>query len=284
MVRLSCVYEILNINNQKRYIGSSVDYYRRHKVHKRELLCNKHKNARLQFSYNKHGIGAFQYNIIEECPQEKLTEREAFYITHYNTTDDQFGYNIMQVNPDTQTICVISKEARAKANLKTLKTKAEKYGQITQEKAREIRSFYMDGYERHELCKMFGLGKQHLGGIIGNRSSIDPTYDRNSFRRKYLNPEKRAKIDQLFEQGVTPRKIYETLKVPRTRVYAYLSNRYQKYTHEHHTFLDQATGIYYEGLADLANRLGTCSSSARKIYVTGEVKNSMYSNPNIVLV
>jgi len=31
--------------------------------------------------------------------------------------------------------------------------------------------------------------------------------------------------------------------------------RYQKYTHESY-FLDQATGIYYEGLADLANRLG----------------------------
>ena len=40
----------------------------------------------------KYGVDAFIYEVIEECPLEKLDEREKYWITFYNTFKG-FGYN-----------------------------------------------------------------------------------------------------------------------------------------------------------------------------------------------
>lgn len=85
------VYKISNILNGKNYIGISKDCYRRKTSHFSALNRNKHSNSHLQRAWNKYGANAFDFSIIEQCPQSCLEEREVFWITHFDSCNN--GYN-----------------------------------------------------------------------------------------------------------------------------------------------------------------------------------------------
>lgn len=87
------VYMIKNNINGKIYIGCSVDINRRFNSHKNKLLKGKHPNLHLQQSWNKYGQSAFIFEIIEECDDSVLYEREHYYATYYNALDNKIGYN-----------------------------------------------------------------------------------------------------------------------------------------------------------------------------------------------
>jgi len=77
----SGVYCIENKINGKKYIGSSQDVYKRRNRHFSELKNRKHKNIKLQNSYNKHGKGAFQFYVLEFVEvKDLLIDREQYYI------------------------------------------------------------------------------------------------------------------------------------------------------------------------------------------------------------
>lgn len=86
------IYKIINIKNKKFYIGSSVDIKPRWNLHKHELRKNKHHSNYLQNSWNKHGEKNFKFEIIEECHEKILIEREQYYLDTLNT-----DYNINPV-------------------------------------------------------------------------------------------------------------------------------------------------------------------------------------------
>ena len=85
------IYCLLNINNNKRYVGSSVNIYNRLLSHRSNLRNNKHPNQYLQNSYNKHGEKQFLISILEYCNIEQLAEREQYYINLLNSE-----YNIVK--------------------------------------------------------------------------------------------------------------------------------------------------------------------------------------------
>lgn len=77
----SGIYKIYNTISDKSYIGSSEKLNRRLKDHKIYLKNNVHPSTHLQNSYNKYGIKAFEYSIIEYCPIDKLEEREDYWLS-----------------------------------------------------------------------------------------------------------------------------------------------------------------------------------------------------------
>jgi len=74
------IYEIISIGTGKRYVGSSMRIYRRWSEHRRQLRLSKHASPRLQRAWIKHGERNFVFRVIEECPRERLFEREQFHI------------------------------------------------------------------------------------------------------------------------------------------------------------------------------------------------------------
>lgn len=87
------IYKITNIKNGKIYIGQSINIERRWKRH---LSASKNPksheyNAPLHIDMRKFGDEAFKIEVLEECVQEKLNEREKYWIE--KTEAFQFGYN-----------------------------------------------------------------------------------------------------------------------------------------------------------------------------------------------
>lgn len=89
--RKAGIYCIINICNQKKYIGSSKNLYRRLMSHRSTLRKNSHENKKLQNGWNKYGEDNFQYYILEFCQESDLISREQYYI---NSTKP--WYNIIQ--------------------------------------------------------------------------------------------------------------------------------------------------------------------------------------------
>lgn len=66
--------------NEHSYIGSAKNLKRRLNEHKKTMMSYSHHNHTIQNCYNKYGIDAFSFEILEYCEQDVLIEREAFYI------------------------------------------------------------------------------------------------------------------------------------------------------------------------------------------------------------
>jgi group I intron endonuclease len=64
------IYKIINVVNNKFYVGSAVDLKRRKTRHFSELRNNKHSNGRLQNSWNKYGEQAFVFVVVEELSKD----------------------------------------------------------------------------------------------------------------------------------------------------------------------------------------------------------------------
>ena len=89
------IYKITNVINKKIYIGQSIDIYTRWATHKSELNNNRHHNSYLQRAWNKYDEGNFSFDILEECKEELLDERECYYIELFNSTNSEYGYNLV---------------------------------------------------------------------------------------------------------------------------------------------------------------------------------------------
>lgn len=76
----SGIYEIVNLNNGKRYVGSAVNLSKRWGVHRSALNNGKHVNLHLQRSWTASGARAFAFAVIEYCEKPVLIEREQHHI------------------------------------------------------------------------------------------------------------------------------------------------------------------------------------------------------------
>ncbi len=89
--KFSGIYFIKNLVNGKLYVGSSLNITKRLYQYDYLLRHNKCHSPKLQASYNKHGREAFEYGVIQECPEADLKETERYWIDHHNSVNN--GYN-----------------------------------------------------------------------------------------------------------------------------------------------------------------------------------------------
>ena len=87
------VYVIRNIKNGKVYVGQTNNLKLRKQNHFADLKANIHHNHHLQNVWNKYGKENFEFEVLEECPLEKLDEVEIYWIKFYESYNRKFGYN-----------------------------------------------------------------------------------------------------------------------------------------------------------------------------------------------
>lgn len=99
--KLPGIYKIINTKNNKCYIGSAVNLYKRINRHFYELKKQCHNNKHLQRAYNKYKKESFNVEILEkfkEINYKKLLLIEENYIKKYNCLEK--GYNLLLNNSD----------------------------------------------------------------------------------------------------------------------------------------------------------------------------------------
>jgi len=104
----SGIYKIVNITNNKFYIGSSKNLKKRWCQHKSDLNRNAHHSLILQRAWSKYGENSFEFNIIEICEESKLFEKEQKYIDtlkpKYNVGLQACGGDNLTNNPNREEI------------------------------------------------------------------------------------------------------------------------------------------------------------------------------------
>jgi len=109
------IYCIENIVNGKKYIGQSENLERRMSVHKSCLRGGYHENNYLQRAWSKYGEINFKIFILVECQMCELDEREKFFIQHYKSAIEDFGYNLEGGGRNGKWISEISKTLMSRA-------------------------------------------------------------------------------------------------------------------------------------------------------------------------
>jgi group I intron endonuclease len=86
------IYKITNIINEKIYVGKSKNpkvRWRQHKSH------SKKRNTKLYCAMRKYGIENFTFQILEQCLESQVNEKETYYISllepYYNMTNGGDG-------------------------------------------------------------------------------------------------------------------------------------------------------------------------------------------------
>lgn len=91
------IYKITNLVSNQAYIGQSVDIASRFKQHiKCGLGIDAPASNKLYKSMIEDGVWNFSFELLEECPKDKLNERESFWIDLYQT--NKVGLNSTKGN------------------------------------------------------------------------------------------------------------------------------------------------------------------------------------------
>lgn len=91
------IYKLTNIETQQVYIGQSKDIRERWRSEiKNGLGIDCPGNNKLFPAMQKYGITNFTFELMEECPKEDLDEREAYWISYYDSYT--YGYNSTRGN------------------------------------------------------------------------------------------------------------------------------------------------------------------------------------------
>lgn len=96
------VYKLTCANNNKVYIGKSVNIHARLSQHRR---CR--GSYYFDYAVAKHGWDSFNVEILEifenfdkSKDNQRLLDREAYYINLYNSTNKEMGYNLCAYSND----------------------------------------------------------------------------------------------------------------------------------------------------------------------------------------
>jgi group I intron endonuclease len=212
------VYCIRNLINNKRYIGQTVNAWRRFNDHISSLNRGDHKNFHLQQSWNKYGEKSFDFSVLEACEVSVLDEKERYYISLHKTMDYNLGYN---QDGGGNRGKVMSKSTREKIS-------SSRQGRDTMSKgAKERLAERMKG---NKLRLGLPMPEKAKGKLIeshkGNKYTLgrkctDEERKRMSEQRKGRKlPSRKGKVSD-----ETRKKISEALKNSKNRVFNFANTR-----------------------------------------------------------
>lgn len=188
------IYEIVNKDTGKRYIGSSKQIEKRWEQHLQALEKGEHHSILLQRAWNKYGKECFEFIVKEECKEEELLRKEQNYLNlkpEYNIGAQASGGDNLTNHPHREDIL----ERRSK----TLTSKFEKLSK------EERKSIY--GKEKNSNGNWKG-GKTFCKcgtRINSTASSCIKCLDRSGENNPFYNKKHTEQTKQILRQHAAKR-------------------------------------------------------------------------------
>jgi group I intron endonuclease len=163
------IYKFVNKVNGKIYIGESQNLYKRIKSYSYNIKTR--KDQRIYRAMNKYGIDNFNCFIIEIFPigtlKNILIAREKFWISFYNSTNKEIGYNLCACGLDN-TGAKRSNEYKAKMSEIA---KLQKPFKHTEESRRKLRESHLGKKCSDETRKRMSIAKKNNPPNLGKTLS-----------------------------------------------------------------------------------------------------------------
>lgn len=168
----SGIYKIINLINNKIYIGSAINLKRREYEHFRMLEKNIHYNDYLQRSYNKYKQENFKFEIITLCNKEELINLEQYYIDtlkpEYNnckTAGSMLGFKFSDESKSLKskqtTQQIINQKEKGLTNSKL---------KLTTKEVIEIKKLLAYNWSGREIAKLYKVADTTVNAIKNHNS------------------------------------------------------------------------------------------------------------------
>jgi group I intron endonuclease len=207
LITTPAVYEIVNIVNQKCYVGSSHNCRQRIICHLSSLRRGDHHSRYLQRSWDKYGEKAFTVNILAEPPLDELLQKEQYYLDslkpEYNsspTAGSCMGYKMSAESrkriSDTHKGRIKTPEHRKKLSQSLMGRELSPESIEKMRKSLKGRTAWNKGISpsdaTREKLRQHNLGKKHT---LESRQKMS-----NSLKGRVITPEHARKIS-IAQQG-----------------------------------------------------------------------------------
>ena len=180
------IYAITNKLNNKKYIGTTkYDIQQRYKEHVSRSKSSKYIHYPLYNAFRKYGLENFEISIIEECDENKMFEREIYYISLFDTYRGE-GYNATIGGEGKQGVEVTDEKIietyidngnklyatsnKLNCNAETIRNILHKYGIPTnsfkQYNEDKIISYYKNGMSKRKIGEKYNLCEDTIANII----------------------------------------------------------------------------------------------------------------------
>lgn len=195
----SGIYQIINKENGKIYIGSTLNFKMRFRGHKSELRRGVHSNTHLQNAWLRYGEAAFVFCILKEMKESTIHE---IRIEEQNTLNLYINKNEWSIlyNIDksvTYEGCVQSPETLKKISI-------------------SLKKFYEDPKERKKISinsKKIWQNPEHRAKMIEIFNSEEKiAKNRETATKNWQNPEYRAKLVAAHSGKITKESTKDKLR------------------------------------------------------------------------
>lgn len=206
------VYVIRNLVNGKVYVGQAKNpavrkaghFYEARKGNKRPLYA----------SIRKHGAENFSFEVLEECADELINERERFWVSHFDSYNLEKGYNLTNGGNQCFTVSDQTRQQmseKAKLRVGPLNNRwGKKHSPETLQKMRENNSM-----KRPEVCHKVSVNRKGKG--TGKRSDEFCENIQEASRRFWSSEKGKARRERMSgftspRAKLTPKQVAMILK------------------------------------------------------------------------
>ena len=201
------IYQIKNKINNKSYVGSSSRLKLRWNRHVTDLKCNVHHSLALQRAFHKYGSNNFEFIVLENCEENKLLEREQYYLDNLKPE-----YNICRIAGNCAGVKHSSETIEKRRNSlinswekKDLKTQHSKYGR---NKKKEYNKTIREQKEQRNLQIIEDLKSGIRQDIIAEKYNLStPTI--TQLKKKYNITTDKAKGERNNFSKLTEKQVKE---------------------------------------------------------------------------
>ena len=214
------IYKITNTVNGKVYIGKSHNIEERFKQHIEGLNGKRNHNPHFQSAWNKYGKSNFKFEIIhplKKYVEEEISDLEVYYISKYNSTDANYGYNFQ---------CGGQGGKLSERHKEIIKQQSQfKNASLTYEEVVQIKLALYCLIDKRELSEIFNVDIGVIKSISEARNYYyvcEELNDKIKGLKQKLIDERNEEVIKLYNEGFIPHHISKELNIPSTTVYRYI--------------------------------------------------------------